>query len=80
MAEDKEGMLGKSQVIKCPGSHDEKLSVLARGTKNPRGDSLDPSFIWMVEMEARSLTLLLFQCSSEKEGGRWAFSILRPGL
>ena len=80
MAEDKEGMLVESQVIKCPGSHDEKFSVLPGGIKKLQGDSLGPSFIWMVETETHSLMLLLFQCSSEKERDRWAFSFRRPRL
>lgn len=55
MAEDREGMVGESQAIKCIRSHDEKLSVLPGGTKKPWGDSLAKSFIWMVETETCSL-------------------------
>lgn len=51
MAEDKEGRLIESQVIKYPQSHDEKFSVLPGGTRKPWGDSLGPSFIWRVETE-----------------------------
>lgn len=80
MAEDKEGELGRSQIIKCLGSHDKKLSILLGGTKKPQGNSFGMmSFIWMAEAEACSLTLLLFQCSSGNRRGRWAFSILRLG-
>lgn len=55
MAEDREGMVGESEAIKCIRSHGEKLSVLPGGTKKPWGDSLDKSFIWMVETETCSL-------------------------
>lgn len=76
MEEDKEGKLGRSQMIKCLGRHDNKLSVLPGGTKKPQGDSLGlTSFIWTADTEACSLTLLFLQGSSEKERGRWALSI-----
>lgn len=40
MTGDKREKLGRSQIIKCLGSHDQKISAFPEGTEKPQGDSL----------------------------------------
>lgn len=71
MAEGKEGVRGRCQIMKCLRNHDKRLSVLPGDTKKSQGDSWAMrAFIWTAEAHTCSLMLLSFHCIAEKERDR----------